>query len=285
MAMLEAPLESIDAYANFFARQKFPVLRSTLREFELLRTQQDKISGKRLASVVLGDPLMTMKVLTHLQANRPKQQNHDITTIDRAIMMMGVTPFFDRFSDMTTVEDTLRAHPKALIGVLKVIARARKAAHFARDWAIVRHDLDVDEVTIAALLVEVVEIMCWVFAPALTLKVQDIQRPDPAVRTAEAERAVFGATTREIQIALARTSKLPELLIALMDEANAGNPRVRNVNLAADLTRHLSHGWTNAALPDDINNIEKLLHIAREPLMDRLSIPIEERHRFLATAD
>lgn len=284
MHFLNAPLASVDQYVEFFSAQNVPVLRRTVREFEVLAGEQDGLSGRRIAAVVLADPLMTTKLLTTLQANRPAKQNHDITTIDRAIMMMGVTPFFRSFAAMPTVEDALASEPKALVGVLKVIARARRAAHHARDWAILRHDLDVDEITVAALLLEAVEITCWIFAPTLTQRVYEMQRADRWLRSADAQRAVFGVTASEIQFALVRAWQLPELLITLMDPAHADNPRVRNVLLAADFARHLADGWANDALPDDIQAVESLVHLNHDALLTRLGVPPDELYRFAPPA-
>lgn len=284
MAILEAPLESVEAYVSFLSRQDIPVLRRTVRELESLREEGDGINARRITATVLADPLMTMKLLAHLQANRHESQNHDITTIDRAIMMMGITPFFNVFSDMPTLEERLAGHPKALLGALQVIGRARKAAHLARDWAIVRHDLDVEEITVAALLREATEIICWTFAPTLTLRIQNMQARDHALRSEVAQRTVFGVTAREIQLGLVRAWKLPELLVALLDEANADNPRVRNVRLASNFARHVARGWDNAALPDDVTEIAKLLPITREQLLKRVGIPPEHMPRFMPDA-
>ena len=284
MGFIDTPLPSVTAYVDLMSAHDVPVLRRTVKELATLRERQESLGGKPVAAVVLADPLMTMKLLTTLQANRTAKQNHDITTIDRAIMMMGITPFFDRFANLTTVEDTLAAHPKALVGVLKVIARARRAAHFARDWAILRHDLDVDEITVAALLQEAVEILCWTIAPTLTQQVYDMQRGDPSLRSTLAQRAVFGVTAHEIQFELVRAWQLPELLVTLMDEAHADHPRVRNVLLAANFARHLSEGWDNPGLPDDIAEIEKLVHLNRETLLARLGTPQEELFRFSVPA-
>lgn len=284
MAFLDAPLDSVDGYVRFLSAQDMPVLRQTVRELGALREAQDSVGGKRIAAVVLADPLMTAKLLATLQAMRTPMQNRDITTIDRAIMMMGVAPFFDTFSAMPTVEDVLAGRRDALVGVLKVIGRARKATHYARDWAILRRDLDVDEITVAALLLEAVEILCWTFAPTLTLRVHALQRANRWLRSVEAQRAVFGFTAQEIQVALVRAWKLPDLLVALMDESAAANPRVRNVLLAADFARHVADGWSNDALPDDIAEIEKLVHLPREALLPRLGVPGQELYRFFPPA-
>lgn len=281
MALLTKPLSSVDAYVEYFSHQKLPVLRHTVREFDTMCEDLDTVSGKRITSVVLGDPLMTMRLLSYLETHRRTSQNHDITTIDRAVIMMGVEPFFKTFSDLPTVEEALAAHPRALIGVLKVIGRARKAARFARDWAVIRHDLDVDEITVAALLREATEIVCWIFAPDLTQRVYAMQEADPRLRSVIAQREVFGATAREIQLALIRAWKLPELLVQLLEETSDPNPRIRTITLATDFARHLARGWDNAALPDDIRDISKLLHMSPEVLVGRLGAPDEFHARLI----
>lgn len=281
MTQLEHCLESTEAYVAHFSCQSLPVLKRTVRELEALRSDEESVSGRRIASVILGDPLMAMRVISFLEGRRSATQNHDITTIDRAVMMMGITPFFREFSEMPIVEDLLAKRPKALIGLLQVIGRAKRAANFARDWAVIRHDLDVDEITLAALLREAAEILCWCFAPTLTEKVYAMQRADPALRSVIAQREVFGFSAQEIQSALIKAWRLPELLVALMNEADAENPRVRTVALAASLARHSAHGWSDPALPDDFDAIGTLVHMGREPLLKRLGLKPEEAAPYL----
>ena len=60
-----------------------------------------------------------------------------------------------------------------------------------------------------------------------------------------------------------------------MDDANAELPRVQNVIFAVNLARHTANDWNDAALPDDLSAIEKLLHISRDSLLSRLDIPDE----------
>jgi hypothetical protein len=51
--------------------------------------------------------------------------------------------------------------------------------------------------------------------------------------------------------------------------------------LANNFARHLANGWDDPALPDDIDEIERLLHIGREQLLLRLGTPAEHAHRFM----
>lgn len=272
---------NLDDYVAAFSCAPLPVLRRTVRELAALEADHEAIAGRQITAVVLSDPLMTLRLLIHLTQHRSGKQNHDITTIDRAIMMMGVTPFFRSFRDMPTLEDTLADHRAALVGVLRVIARARRAAQYAREWAIVRHDLDVEEITVGALLYDTADMLCWIFAPALTQQVYDRQRADRTLRSALAQRAAFNFTANEIQLALSRAWRLPELLVTLMDQSAASNPRVRTVVLANALARHTARNWDNPAIPDDLDAIAKLLRINRTQMIRQLAIPAEHAERLL----
>ena len=86
---------------------------------------------------------------------------------------------------------------------------------------------------------------------------------------------ILGIRLFELQKALCQAWHLPELLNTLMDDANAHLPRVQNVTLAVNLARHSTNNWSDAALPDDLAANEKLLHINRETLLNRLDIPEE----------
>jgi HD-like signal output (HDOD) protein len=223
-----------------------------------------------LSSIILQDPMMTLRVLAYIEEHRRKSQMVDITTIERALMMIGVGPFFQAFDNLPLLEEALKPHPKALLGLLKVIARARRAAHWAREWAVIRHDLDIDEITVAALLHDVAEILMWCFAPKLALQVRQRQAADRTLRSSIAQQEIYNVQLDPLQLALADAWHLPPLLAELMDRNNANLPRVRNVTLAVDLARHSANGWDDAALPDDYAAIEELLHISHETLMHKL---------------
>lgn len=273
--MLTQALDSIESYIAYFSEREIPALRRSMRALAELREHEDRISGRSLAAEVIRDPLLALRVLVYLENHRHRKQNHDITTIDRAIMMMGTHPFFERFGQLPTIESTLAAHPKALIGLLRVIGRAQHAAHWARDFARIRHDIDIDEVTVAALLHEAAELLFWSFAPDLIQKVEQLKKEQPGLRSVVAQQAVLGVTIRDVQIALVEAWHLPELLITLMDPNNALSPRVRTVQLACDLARHAANGWDDPALPDDYTAASELLHIKRSTVMQHVGAPAE----------
>jgi HD-like signal output (HDOD) protein len=262
----------LQGWVAYFGKANIPVLRHTEEQLAGLRANAAKANARAISSVILHDPMMTLRVLAYIEAKRSKSRQTDITTIERSLMMIGMEPFFNDFQTLPMVEERLKNHPRALLGLLKVIVRARKATQWAREWAVYRHDLDVDEICVATLLYDFAEILMWCFAPGLAVQVADHQKADRSLRSNDIQTEVFGAPLYQIKQALAEAWHLPGLLISLMDPQNAQHPRVRNVKLAVDLARHSANGWDDAALPDDFKAIEDLLHISHEKLMHRLGL-------------
>ena len=55
----------------------------------------------------------------------------------------------------------------------------------------------------------------------------------------------------DLQQALMRAWRLPEMLTRITDDRHAVHPSARNVALAIRLARHTMNGWDNPAVPDD----------------------------------
>lgn len=277
--MIDQPLADLDSWVECYAQAELPVLKRTMIALDKMRANAENANGRMLSAVILQDPLMTIRVLAFLEKHRNKNQKTDITTIGRALMMMGVNPFFSTFKNLPLVEDHLKAHPQALLGLLKVVGRAHKAAHWAREWAIHRHDLNVEEITIATVLHEVTEILMWCFAPRLAMKVRDLQVNDRKRRSSTAQEEVYGIVLEELKRGLIQAWHLPQLLADLMDHGNPDQPpqpRILNVTLAIDLARHSAKGWEDPALPDDLRAVENLLHVSHKQMLERLGLDAPE---------
>lgn len=277
--MLDHALPNIEDWVLLFTNNSLPVLRVTRRRIEEMRANLDRVDARELARVILQDPMMTVRVLAYIQPLRGRSLQHDITTIASAVMMAGIEPFFNRFTDLLTIEEQLKdASPQALLGILQIIRRAQRAADYAQDWAIWRHDINMEEIRIAALLHDLAEILVWCSAPALGLDILKRMQAQPGLRSSEAQHQVLGFTFMEIQLALCRVWHLPELLQTLIDDDLSEQPRVRNVALAVRLARHSAHSWEDPALPDDYVDIGQLLNITPEGVRQRLGLdPIPAR--------
>ncbi|HCZ17339.1 MAG TPA: histidine kinase [Candidatus Accumulibacter sp.] len=263
------------AWLKLFGSAEMPVLRQTARRLDEARQNIDRVTGRDITDIVLQDPLLAIRVLAYIQSFGSKRLRSDITNIASAVMMLGVEPFFRKFENPQTIEATLGRKPQALLGVLQVILRTQRASRYAHDWAFARHDMNVEEVALAALLSDLAEILLWCFAPELAIDIRSRLQSDRALRSGGVQREVLGFPLAELQLALCREWHLPDLLTTLMDSSSAHLPRVQNVRLAVNLARHSIDGWTDEAIPDDFAAIQTLLNISRETLLERLQLPPE----------
>ncbi|WP_434513424.1 HDOD domain-containing protein [Dechloromonas sp. ARDL1] len=271
--MLDHALPDIDSWTLLFSNNGLPILRVTKRRLEEMRADLDRVDVRELAHLILQDPIMTVRVLAYIQPMRGRSLQRDITTIASAVMMAGIEPFFNRFNELFTIEEQVKeAGPQALLGVLQIIRRAQRAADYAQEWAVWRQDINMEEVRVAALLHDLAEMLVWCTAPKLGLRIQELLKAHPGMRSADAQAQVLGFTFQEIQRELCRVWHLPPLLQTLIDDDNAEQARVRNATLAVRLARHSSHGWDDPALPDDYKDIGQLLNIKPEVVRQRLGL-------------
>jgi HD-like signal output (HDOD) protein len=268
--VLIEPLKDLAAWTGYFVGADIPVLRRTVVQLASMRERAETINAQEVADVVMGDPLMTLKVLAHIATYKGRRQLTDIETIEAAVVMMGVPPFFAAFASLAVVEERLSGYPQAHLGLMRVITRAYRAAAFARDWACYRQDRDAEQIIIAALLHDLAEMLLWCFAPALALKIAALQTTHTGLRSAAAQRAVLGVELNDLEIALMQRWRLPELLLQMLDDKHAEHPRVRNVVYAINLARHSTNGWDDPALPDDYRAIADLLHSSVAHVCDML---------------
>jgi HD-like signal output (HDOD) protein len=205
---------------------------------------------------------MTLKVLAYAATHRSARVVTDTETVTATLVMMGISPFFRAFGPQPTAAQRLAAHPEAQAGLDEVIQRAHRGANFALAFAVHRMDPDAPVIHEAALLHDFAEMLLWCHAPTLALRIRQAQRADPTLRSAAIQQEVLGIQLADLQQALMKAWRLPELLIRISDDHHADQASVRNVLLAMRLARHTASGWDNAAIPDDVTDIAALLNLS-----------------------
>ncbi|MEW6119477.1 MAG: HDOD domain-containing protein [Pseudomonadota bacterium] len=256
--------QTLAGWIAFFSQAEIPVLKHSARELDRLRAADGLLNARTVAGVVTDDPLMTVKLLRHMQQRKGRKQAYELVDVKQTLLMMGLETFFRDLPARPIAEDMLRTHMEALVHLLRTVRRAQRAAHYAFDWALRLHDLHAEEVQVSALLTHSAEMLMWCFNPVPMLEIRRRQQADPGLRSAEAHRQVLGFTGVELQRQLAIEWHLPELLLNLHDPVEANSTRVRNVMLAVNLARHSAQGWDDAALPDDYRDIGALLRMEPE---------------------
>jgi HD-like signal output (HDOD) protein len=267
---LTRALPDLQAWSTHFLAAPLPVLADTAELLEGYRANEDAVDAHLLAQTVSADPLMSLKLLAHVAGVRSQRSTADPETVTAALVMLGISPFFRAFGPQATVEQHLRGHPDALQGLDEVLRRAQRSAVFALAFAVHRLDHDAPVIHAAALLHDFAEMLLWLHAPALALQIAQAQQRDPALRSAAVQRELLNIELHDLQQALMRAWRLPELLVRINDERHAQTAQVRNVQLAVRLARHTSRGWDNAAVPDDVRDIAALLNLGETPTLQLL---------------
>jgi len=266
-AFLVQPPPDVAGWVASLQPLEIPVLADTLATIESLAANEDAVDAHLLSEQLGGDPLLVLKLLRHVARHRSQRATSDPETMTEAIVLLGITPFFRAFGDQASIEDRLREWPAALDGLRSVLRRAHRAARFALGFAVHRLDHDAAVIHEAALLHDFAEMLLWVHAPSLALAIAARQRAEPGLRSSEVQRQLLHVTLSELQQALMKDWRLPELLVRISNDQTSLSQQVRNVQLAIRVARHSAQGWDNPALPDDVAEIAELLNMAPAPTL------------------
>jgi HD-like signal output (HDOD) protein len=257
---LNAPLPHIGAWTQYLANAEIPVLATTAAALEELRTIEDDVDANRLTSVIQTDPLMTLKLLARMASLRRPGSDTETESVTTSLVLMGIGPFFRHFGPQSVIETWLAEEPKALLALQGLLKRAERAGHFALAFALHRGDTDATLIHQAAFLNDFAEMLMWIHAPALMVKIRTAQEADTSLRSGVIQREILGVQINDVRQSLMKLWHLPELLINISDDLHADHANVRSVVLAVRVARHSANGWDNAALPDDYEDIAALLN-------------------------
>jgi HD-like signal output (HDOD) protein len=264
-SFLHAAPATLSAWVEAFQQREIPVLAATAQTIGELAAHEDQVDAHLLGEALNADPLMVLKLLRHVAERRSPRSMTDVETTTAALVLLGIPPFFRAFGGQLTIDVRLAGLPDAQAGLQAVLDRAARAARFALAFAVHRLDHDAAVIHEAALLHDFAEMLLWAHAPTLAREIAQRQRADPTLRSADAQRAVLHVTLAEVQQALMKAWRLPELLVRISDDQASAQSQVRNVQLAIRVARHSALGWDNPALPDDMAEIAALLNLAQEP--------------------
>ena len=264
---LTQPLRRAEGWVEHFRQHEFPVLASSAEALELLRAKEDDVDAHLIGETFANDPLMTLKVLIHTSNLNRERRTSDAETLTSAVVMMGITPFFNLLGPQPTLEDWLAHDADALEGVDAVLGRSERASRFALGFAAHRMDPDADILHQAALLHDFAELLLWCHAPELAKTIRAHQKFDPALRSKAAQQQVLGVDLMSLQKDLIRAWHLPAVFGQLLDEREPTEPQHRCVHLATRSARHSMLGWDNAGIPDDVTDIGALLNLGPIPTL------------------
>lgn len=231
--------KTLDQWARLLSDEEMPVFAHTARHVAGLATSAGTSSGD-LAQVVLTDTAMTARVLRMANSAYYNPGIKRITTVSRAIVILGFETIRAIALSISMVDTVLRGNRHDR--VVTEMAHAFHAAVQARAFAARRGDPGAEEVFIAALLFRLGAMAFWCFPhgydEALDAALAEARHP------AKAEREVLGFAFRDLTAALNREWSLSELLGHTLDGRHGHDTRVKLIEIASGIATAVSeHGW------------------------------------------
>jgi hypothetical protein len=93
------------------------------------------------------------------------------------------------------------------------------------------------------------------------MMIQETLHSNPSQRSQEVQIKMLGCKINDIQHGLVMEWHLPRTLLHLIDDHFTDEPRVRIVNLAVAMARHLEKGWDSPYFLDDLQQCALLIKL------------------------
>jgi hypothetical protein len=208
--------------ARLWARP-VPAFSGTVLEVARL-TASERSCARDLAHIVLRDPAFTARVLRAANSSVLNPNRHAITTVSRAIVMLGFDALRRISVSIALIDEFL--HGPYRERIMEELALSFHAGCFARALAAESRDPDPEEMFIAALLCRLGEIGFWSSADERALALYRLERT-PGYTRARAEREVLGFPLGALTAQLNREWKASPLLDIMLSGSAAQHPRAR----------------------------------------------------------
>lgn len=229
----------LSAWLSRIRDQELPIFGRTAEQIREL-TDSEKAAVSELAEAILRDPGMTAKLLRIANSVIFNTTGWQITTVSRAIVMLGFDMVRQIALSVAFVDAFLQGSVRER--VLREMGRSFHAAVQARWLAARRHDAQPEEVFIAALLFRFGDMAFWCFAGKAGEELDEALRLDPQY-PADVEQDVLGFRLHQLTAALTRDWRISPLLQSALKGGYARQSREQAVVLAFRLAEGAEGGW------------------------------------------
>lgn len=236
---LDEPPRGLSAWLDRIRDQELPIFGRTAEQIRDL-TDSEKAAVSELADAILRDPGMTAKLLRIANSVIFNTSGAQITTVSRAIVMLGFDMVRQIALSVAFVDVFLRGQVRER--VLREMARAFHAAVQARWLAARRHDAQPEEVFIAALLYRFGELAFWCFAGDDGNRLDEALRRNPQY-PGDVEQSLLGFRLHQLTAALTRDWRVSPLLQSVLRGGYPKRSREEAVVLAFRLAVGSEGGW------------------------------------------
>lgn len=237
--------------------ETFPVLRHSRDVLANMERDIDTITDDAIARQIYHDPFLMSNLLRRVAKLPRRGLAGEVTTIDHAVMMLGMQPFFRWVKGLPVLEDTLRGKAPVMQRLLTVLSCSYHAAQQAWQWSLLRKDINADEVFVATLLQNRVAWAGWLLLPGEMLLIEQYMRRE-RVDFASAFSRHTDYLYEDVQIQLAKKWGLPDVYTDFMHGHNA--VRGQGAVLALKLAEVSQRGWWQPQVETVIEQVAEWLH-------------------------
>ncbi len=233
------PQLPIAEWIKRIGHRPIPVLARTVRALTQI-IDQDRIPLGEFADIVHRDPGLTAQILRITNSMHRGRLSTEITAVEPALLILGLERLRKLPATLPILDKILR--DPARHRLLMTCSCAYHAAVQARDWALLRRDMQPDEVFAAAQQHFIGDMVLSIFGAEQLEHIERMIR-DEHIADEEAQYIVLGFTLDQLSLALAQEWHLPTLVQQGLAAENAQHPRALGVMLAVQLARASEHGW------------------------------------------
>jgi len=266
---------SLDAWVARIRDQEMPIFGLTAERIRAL-TDSEKSAVAELAEAILHDPGMTAKLLRIANSVIFNVSGWQITTVSRAIIMLGFN-MVRQIALTVAFVDTL-LHGPLRERVLREMARAFHAAAQARWLAIKRHDAQPEEVFIAALLYRFGELAFWCFSGEMGDALDQALRVQPQ-NSGAVEEKLLGFRLSHLTLALIGDWHVSPLLQLVLRGDFVRGSREEAVVIAYRLAEAAETGWNSARTQARMKEMAIYLNVALREIEAPLAANANEAAR------
>ncbi len=261
--------QSLNEWTEVLCNEEMPIFSSTaLHVHDVLC--DDRKGAMELASVILQDPNLTLKLLKISNTSHYNPSRQKMATVSRAIIMIGTEVIRELTLICSFFEAILSATNKQQAN--EEIAEAIHAAVHAKSIAIAANDVSPEEVFIATLLNHIGGISFWCFCGEQGERIQALINKGNCTREA-AEAKVLGFKLTELGVSLSKAWKLGGLIEDSIEPGVVSkNPRVGFVQLGYEITEALKEGVGSKKYAACVSKIEMLTKESRKVISEKLTI-------------
>ncbi len=252
---------SLDTWIRRLNREDMPIFARTAQIITGI-TSRDSSSFSEMARGILQDASLTSRVLKLSNSVYYNPGRSSISTISRAVMLLGFDTVYGMCLSYSLVEETLKGTHRQR--VIEEMTRSFHAAVQAKAFAIARKDKSPEEVFIAALLYRLGYIAFWCFAKDAADKLEAAMK-EPGLTPAQAEQKVLGFRLQQLTKELGRGWNLGSLLDTALDAGIRATPRVSMIHLGHTLASTVEeHGWSDRKTAKVMARIAEFLNMPLE---------------------